>query len=143
MADRAALHRDDRLMTVTPVRGRGEARDVARRDRRKHTFHLHRRHVVAFVDHDMSVGADEGVKVVSPRECLNHRDVDPLRQTASAAAEPSNRLRRDVEELGKPFGPLLDEGLAVDEDKSGAPAGGDQVRRKHGLAPPRGACVVQ
>jgi len=26
----------------------------------------------------------------------------------------------------------------VDEDKSGAPAGGDQVRRKHGLAPPRG-----
>ena len=86
----------------------------------------------------MSVGADKSVKVVSPRERLNHRDVDPLRQTASAAAESSNRLRRDVEELGKPFGPLIDEGLAVDEDKSGPPAGGDQVRREHGLAPPRG-----
>jgi hypothetical protein len=64
VADRAALHRDDRLMTVTPVRGRGEARDVARGDCRKHTVHLHGRHVVAFVDHDMSVGADEVMQVL-------------------------------------------------------------------------------
>ena len=67
MAHGAALHRDDRLMTVTPVRSRGEARDVARGDRRKHTFHLHGRHVVTLVDYDMSVGADQSVKVVTLR----------------------------------------------------------------------------
>ena len=30
VADRPALHRDDRLMTITPVRGCCEARDVSR-----------------------------------------------------------------------------------------------------------------
>jgi hypothetical protein len=80
---------------------------------------------VAFVDHDMAVSADKIVEVVSARECLNHRDVDLLRQTASATAESPYRLRHDLEELAKPFGPLFDEGLAVNQDKGGAPAGGD------------------
>ena len=36
-----------------------------------------------------------------------------------------DRLRCDVEELAEPFGPLFDEGFAVNEDKGGAPAGGN------------------
>ena len=125
-------------MPVTPVRCRGEPGDVSGRDSREHTFDLNCRHVVAFVDHDVAVGADEVVKIIAARECLDHRDVDCSRQSASASAEPPDRLRRDVKELAQPFDPLFDEGFAVDEDKRGASAAGDQVCREHGLAPARG-----
>ena len=138
VADRPALHRDDRLMTITPVRCCCEAGDVSRWNGREHAFDLNGRDVMAFVDHDVAVGADQIVEIIAARECLDHRDVDSPRQSASAGAESPDRLRCDVEELAEPFGPLFDEGFAVDEDKGGAPAGGDQVCREHGLAPARG-----
>ena len=59
VADGPALHRDDRLMTITPVRCRCQACDVSGWDRREHAFDLNCRHVMAFVDHDVAVGADE------------------------------------------------------------------------------------
>ena len=96
------------------------------------------RHVVAFVDDDVAVAADQLVKVIAARECLDHCDVDPSRQSASASAESPDRLRCDVEELAEPLDPLLDERLAVDEDQRGAPSTGDEVRSEHRFAPARG-----
>jgi hypothetical protein len=53
------LHLDDRLMTITPVRCRRQARDVSGWDGREHAFDLNGRDVMAFVDHDVPVAADE------------------------------------------------------------------------------------
>jgi hypothetical protein len=125
-------------MPITAIGCRGEARDVSGGNRREHTFDLNCRHVVAFVDDDVTIGSDEVVKAIVASECLDHRDVDPSRQPASASSELSDRLRRDVKEVAEPFAPLFDEGLAVNEDKRGTPAAGDQVCREHRLAPARG-----
>ena len=99
---------------------------------------MHCRYVMAFVNHHVAVGADEVMQVTATRECLDHRDIDSVGQAPPASAEPPDRLRRDVEELAEPFDPLFDQRFAVDEDKRGALAAGDEVCREHGLAPARG-----
>ena len=137
MADGPALHRDDRLVTIAPVWCRRQACDVSGRDSREHTFDLDGWYVMAFVDDDVAVGADEVPQVIASREGLNHRDIDSVRQSAAAGAEPPDRLRCETQEPAQPFAPLLDQGFAVDEDKCGAPAARDQVRCEHGLAPAR------
>ena len=115
VSDWTALHRDDRLVTISTVRRRGQARDVSGWEGREHAFGLNGRDVVALVDHNVAVGADEVMEVIAARECLDHRDVDLPRQAAPAGAEPADRPRRDVEELAEPFAPLLDQRFAVNE----------------------------
>jgi hypothetical protein len=125
-------------MAITAVRGCREAGYVSSRDGREHAFDLNGRHVVAFVDDDVAVGADYIVKVIAASECLDHRNSELLSQSASAGAKSPDRPRRDLEKLAEPFDPLFDERLAVDEHECGTPAAGYQVRREHGLTPARG-----
>ena len=117
VADRAALHRDDRLMTITPVRSCREAGYVSSRDGREHAFDLNGWHVVACVDDHVAIGADDIVKVIAAREGLDHRDVELFRQSASPGAESPYRPRRDLEKFAEPFDPLFDERLAMDEGR--------------------------
>ena len=122
-------------MAITPVRCRGEAREISGWDGRQHTLDLNGRHVMTFVDHDVAVAADEIAKVAAAGKCLDHRDIDSSRQAATPSTEPPNRLRCDVEELAEPFDPLFYEWLAVHEDKRGARATGNQLCCNHSLAP--------
>ena len=81
--------------------------------------------MVAFVDHHVSVAAEEIGAVLAAREGLDHRDVNLLCAPSSAAADSSDRLWRDISELGEPLGPLFNEWLSVDKHERGTAASGD------------------
>jgi hypothetical protein len=111
----AALHRDDGLVTVSPVGRCGETCDVSGREGREHALDLNGGDVVALVDHDMAVSADEVVEIIAASERLDHRNVDLPREPASAGAHSANRLRREAEEFAEPFAPLFDQRFPVNE----------------------------
>ena len=98
MADRAALHRDDLLQPVAAVGGGGEAEEVAGGGVPDGGLEGERRQVVALVDHDQPVAAEERVEVVDRFEALDHREVDDAGQLAPAAAFLADLLGREVEQ---------------------------------------------
>lgn len=74
VVDRTALHCDDRVMAVPPLRGCRETCDVARGDPAHQPFERHRWDVVAFVDEHEPVAGE--VDVFAAYDRLDHRDVD-------------------------------------------------------------------
>ena len=53
--------------------------------------------MVAFVDHDQPVAAEERVEVVDCFEALDHREVDDPGQLVPASAFLADLLRREIE----------------------------------------------
>ena len=92
---------------------------------------------MALVNDDVTVRAQELANIGSPRERLDHRDVDAMGDPSAASTDPSDRLGWNVKELGEAFYPLLDERSAVHQDQRRAAAAGEQTGRQDGLAPAR------
>src|SRR6266508_1561117 len=111
VADRPTLHGDDLLQTVSSVRGGGQAEEVA--GRRLSNVRLERdgRQVVALVDQDQAVAAEERLEVADGFEALNHRKVDDPAQSAPSAADLADLLRGEAEQRLELCTPLLEEGL--------------------------------
>lgn len=61
------------------------------------SFEGERGQVVALVDHDQTVAAEERVEIVDRFEALDHREVDDPGQLAPAAASLADLLRREAE----------------------------------------------
>lgn len=61
VTDRSALHRDDRVQTISPVWRRSETRDVSSRDALHQLLDRDRRDVVAFIDDHVAVTGEVDV----------------------------------------------------------------------------------
>ena len=92
------------------------------------------RQVVALVDHDQAVVAEERVEVVDGLEALDHREVDDPGEFASSAADLADLFRGESEQRLELCSPLLEERLAVGEDERRQPPRGDRGAGDHGLA---------
>jgi len=90
LADRAALHRDDFLQPVAAVGSGGETEEVAGGGVPDGSLERERGQVVALVDHDQAVAADERIEIVDRFEALDHRSPRRLIAARSSSA-PSRR----------------------------------------------------
>lgn len=106
-----------RVVAVPPLRSCGQADDVPCPDRREEPLERNGRDVVAFVDDDVSVPADELVDGVSADEALHHRDVDSAVRFPGVPADPSDFHWVEPEVKGKLLDPLVEQGLPMDEDE--------------------------
>ncbi len=78
------------------------------------------RQVVALVDHDQAVAAEERFEVVDRLEALDHRQVDDPGEFAPSAADLADLLRGESEQRLELCSPLLEQRLAVGEDRASA-----------------------
>ncbi len=134
VSNRAALHGDDLLQPVAAVGGGGEAEEVTGRRSPDCVLEGERRQVVAFVDDDESVGAEERSQVVDRLEALDHCQVDDAGQLASAAASLPDLLGRKPEQNLELGAPLVEQWFAVGEDQGRQLPFRDQRACHHGLA---------
>src|SRR5215217_5639947 len=74
VANRATLHRDDRVVSIAALRGGGQAGDGAGWEVTQQALDREGWDVVALVDDDVAVGRE--VDVFAAGERLDHRDVD-------------------------------------------------------------------
>jgi hypothetical protein len=139
MPDRAALHVDDRLVAVAPVGSSRQPDDEACPRLGEHSLERDGGKVVALVDDDVAVVRDEFVDLVVADEALDHGHVDPTRHAALPAPDLADRFRLHAEEHGELRPPLIEQGLAVDQDQRAAPASLREVGADHRLPSSRGS----
>jgi hypothetical protein len=94
VANRAALHRDDGVMSVFPGYRRRQAEDVSGLRTARDQFEAHGRQMVAFVDHEMPIIADDVVDLPFADKALDQGDVNLTFRFTPAAADHANRLAR-------------------------------------------------
>lgn len=105
---RAALHEDDRVMPVLAGYGRRQAEDVFRLAAPGHRLEADRRQMVAFVDDQMAVLADDVIDLALAGQTLDDRNVDNAGGFAFAAADLADGLGREIEKGGEPGNPLVE-----------------------------------
>src|SRR5947209_2585105 len=93
VANRSALHGDDLLQPVAAVGGGGEAEEVSDGRSPNGGLERERGQVVALVDHDQAVLAEERFELVDRLQALDHRQIDDASQLAPAAAFLADLLR--------------------------------------------------
>jgi hypothetical protein len=91
--------------------------------------------VVAFVDNDVPIAAEEIGGAVGPPQRLDHRDVDLFSDPLPTATDAADGLRRDVSEVTKPRRPLFHEWVSVYKDQRGTPVSGNWAGCGHSLPP--------
>ena len=87
IAHRAALHEDDRMVAVLARDRRGEPQHVSRLRPPRDELEADGREMVALVDDQVTVVADEIAHLAVAHEALDQRDVDPPRRLALAATD--------------------------------------------------------
>ena len=97
MPHRTALHEDDRMMAVLARDRCRQSRDESRFGPPDDLFEAVRRQMVALIDDHMAVLGDAIVDDTLPDQALNDADIEQPGRSASAAADATDRLRRDVE----------------------------------------------
>jgi len=132
-ANGAQLHLGDGLMSVAPLRCRGEPNDVARLHLGEYPLERDRWQMVALIDDDVPIVSDQIVDLILANQALDHGDVESTVGPALATSDSANLLLVDIEENRKLGNPLFEERLAVDENKSAASAPRDKVRAEDGL----------
>jgi hypothetical protein len=108
---------EDLMVAVPPLRGRGQADDIPCPDRREEPLERYGRDVVALVDDDVSVLADELVHGFSTDEALHHRDVDSAVRFPDVPADPPDLRGVQTEMQRELLDPLVEERLPMDEDE--------------------------
>ena len=140
MADRAALHKNDRVMPVF-------ARDCGRQS--GHEFRLGpsndefktvRRNVMAFIYNDLTIVCHPVIYHVSPNETLNQSHIQSACQLLSSAPKPANATRWNSEERNQPFNPLFQELLTMDQYNRIDASLRDEPSGNHGFAEGRCCC---
>ncbi|HEY7188645.1 MAG TPA: hypothetical protein VH436_18945 [Vicinamibacterales bacterium] len=90
MPNWAALHEDDRMVTVLACDGCRQADNKSSFSLACHLFATVRRQVVAFVDDHMAVLGDTVIDDTLADETLNDGDVNPSGRSISSAADPTD-----------------------------------------------------
>jgi hypothetical protein len=98
MPNRAALHEDDRMMTIFAGHRRGQSEDIARFRPAGHKLKTRRRKMVALVDDQMTVVRRQIGYFASAHEALDQRDINDASRLAASTANDADVLRIDIEE---------------------------------------------
>ena len=130
VTDRSALHRDDRVQTISPVWRRSETRDSSSRDALHQLLDRDRRNVVAFINDHVAVTGE--VDVPTANHGLDHRQINPGRRRRTPRGTDIPRF--DAEEPLQLIGPLLKQRSTVNEHQRGPCALGDQRSAHDSLA---------
>jgi hypothetical protein len=117
-ASRAALHVDDRMVTVFSRRGRREADDVLGLHLLHHLLEGKRRDMVALVDDYLTALGDKVLDFVFPVQALDDRNIYTSRPVHLPAADLPNRLRGQIQERCQPLVPLIEQLLPVNARES-------------------------
>ncbi len=96
--DRAALHEDDRVLTVATLWSRSQAMNVSGPDALEDRLERNGRQVVAFVDGHLAVVLDQRVDLTLPGKRLHHRDIDEARWFGLATADHADDALADAQE---------------------------------------------
>ncbi len=131
--DGTELHLDDGLVPISPLRSGGQADEVARLHLGEYALERDCRQMVTFVDDDVSVPGDEIIDLPLSDEALDHRHIEPAVRFTFAPAHLTHVLLIDSEEHRELRDPLIEKGLAVDEDQRAPSALRDQVGAENGL----------
>ena len=107
MADRAALHEDDRVMAVFPRDGSGQPEHEAGLRAAGDEFETVGGEVMAFIDDQVPVVRHAVIDGTLADQALDQRDIDPAAELLVPATEPANRLGGQPEERGETFDPLF------------------------------------
>jgi hypothetical protein len=108
MPNWAALHEDNRMVTVLACDGGRQADDEWGFSLPCNLLETVRRQVVALVDDHMAVLGDPLIDYALADETLDYGDVNPSSRSSSSSAESSDRFRRDVEKRRQPLDPLIE-----------------------------------
>ena len=98
ISNRAALHEDDRMVTIFAGHCRGQPEDVVRLRSASHELETRRRKMVALVDDQMTVVRYNVGYFASAHKALNQRDVNDASRLAASAANDADVPRIDIEE---------------------------------------------
>lgn len=138
MADRAALHEDDRLMPILARYRGGQPENEPRLRSPRDKLEARRGQVVTFVDDEMAIIANKVGDFSAPHEALDQRHIDHASRLAFASPDRPDELRVNVEERLQSLDPLLHQFLAMDEYQRIDAASRDQVCGNHRFAERRG-----
>ncbi len=136
MANRTALHEDDRMVAVLACDGRRQAHDESRLGLARHLLETVRRQVMALVDDHMAVLSDAVIDDAFPDETLNDGDIEQSGRAVSPAADSTDRFRRHIEERREPLDPLVEqlppmhEHERVDAALRDEPRGDDRLAKR-------------
>jgi len=134
VADRSALHEDDRVVAVSADRRCRKARDVPGLARPCNQFEADGRQVVALIEDDVPVLRDQIIHDSLAADALQQGDVNGAQRLAFARANLADARPLDVQELNEALDPLVEQLLAMDEHQSADATLCDQTRCHHGLA---------
>ena len=134
MPDRAALHEDDRVMTVLPSDGGGEAKHVPGPGPSCDQFEAVRRQMMALVHDEVAIVGHAVVDDAFANQALDERDVNQSSRLASSSSNSADPASWYSEERRQTLHPLIEQLLSMDEDKRADPAVGDQPRGDDRLA---------
>ncbi len=134
VADRTALHEEDRVVSILAHRRRRKPQHIARPRPPHDRLEADGRDGMALVDHHVPVVGDEGIHIALPHQALEQRDIDPPGEGFASAAPASDRRLRDPEKRREAGHPLFLKRTPVDQDERIHPALRDQPRRQHRLA---------
>ena len=98
MSNGAALHEDDRMVTIFAGHGCGQSEDIARFRPTGHELKTRRRKMMALIDNQMAVVRYHVGYFASTHEALDQRDIDDASRLAASAADDADVLRIDIEE---------------------------------------------
>jgi hypothetical protein len=107
MADRPALHENDRVVPVLAGHGRRQAKDIPGLRSPDQLLEARRRQVMAFVHDQMTVFPDAVIDYAGADEALDQRHVERAVRLVAAAADAADGPGRQTQEGCQPFDPLL------------------------------------
>jgi hypothetical protein len=134
MADRPALHEDDRMMAVFARERGGKSHHESSLSLPRHLLEAARRQMMAFVDDELTVIGHAVVHHAFAYHALDHRYVDQPGRAAAAATDTADGLGGQTEKQREPLDPLIEELAAMHEHQRAHAACGDQPRANDRLA---------
>jgi hypothetical protein len=116
-ANRPQLHLDDRMMPIAPLGRRGQTGHVLGFDVRKHPFERNSRNMVTLVYDYVAVGGDNVVYRLTPRQALQHGDIEMAVGLALPTSDSTHRFGFNSKKQGKLSHPLIEQRLAMHQDE--------------------------
>src|SRR6266568_6248173 len=136
----AALHEDDRVVTILPGDRRRQARDELRLGLTRHLLKALGREMVTLVHDQVPVIAREIINQTLSDHALYHRYIKQAGWLRAATADPADSASRHSEEGGKALDPLLLQLPSMHHYKCIHAPLGNQPRGNHGLSESGGGC---
>src|SRR4051794_36666579 len=134
MTNRSALHHNNRVMPVFPLRSRGKPGDVSGLHLPKNLLEADSRNVMTLVNYNVAVARDEIVHHSVTVQTLNDRHVEKAPRSPASRTNLADFFNRKAKEGGEPLTPLVEELTAVNEYQRIDLPRSNQPSRDNGLS---------